>query len=465
MKISTKKIFLVMLTFICSATFYAQSLSYSDFGILSSQENYRGTARFNAMSGAFGALGGDVSALYLNPAGGVVFSNSTFSGTLSNNSIDTRATYYGINKMNYSSHFRAPQFGAVFIYENPNYRSSWNKFAIGINYSLTNDFKNTYNVKGNNNFATFVNHPKDNRPITTEYINAEKQSFTNDTNGYANVYTFSFSAAYEETLSVGAAINSHHLDFTQNTYLKEQNGDGNGNTLFADYSQYLSELSNGVSLNIGIIAKPTQNLRFGLALQSPIWYYDINEESNITDVDGFEGNTIIDASDINNRYANNANEYTALRYKLNTAPKLTTSIAYIFNQYGLISVDYSFKNYRDIKLSGNSDFSGENESFKSILNKNANTIKIGTEWRLKQWSFRGGYSYKQNAFARNISTDDMEGFSFGLGLKIKNTNFDISYEKTSQTDYYDFYGQYQQINAAKLDFDRSKITATLSFTL
>jgi hypothetical protein len=33
------------------------------------QTNQTGTARFQAMSGAFGALGGDLSAIQVNPAG------------------------------------------------------------------------------------------------------------------------------------------------------------------------------------------------------------------------------------------------------------------------------------------------------------------------------------------------------------------------------------------------------------
>ena len=36
----------------------------------------QGTARFRAMSGAFGALGGDMSAFSINPAGSAIFNNT-----------------------------------------------------------------------------------------------------------------------------------------------------------------------------------------------------------------------------------------------------------------------------------------------------------------------------------------------------------------------------------------------------
>ena len=50
----------------------AQSQEVSD-ALLYSQENLNGTARFRAMSGAFGALGGDLSSINVNPAGSAVF--------------------------------------------------------------------------------------------------------------------------------------------------------------------------------------------------------------------------------------------------------------------------------------------------------------------------------------------------------------------------------------------------------
>ena len=49
-----------------------------------STENLQGTERFQAMGGAFGALGGDLSALNVNPAGSAVFNFSEISITGSN---------------------------------------------------------------------------------------------------------------------------------------------------------------------------------------------------------------------------------------------------------------------------------------------------------------------------------------------------------------------------------------------
>ena len=69
-------------------------LSSLSFGVVQSQEitdamryaqdNLNGTARFRAMGGAFGALGGDLSSINVNPAGSAVFSNNQVTLTLSN---------------------------------------------------------------------------------------------------------------------------------------------------------------------------------------------------------------------------------------------------------------------------------------------------------------------------------------------------------------------------------------------
>ena len=46
--------------------------------------NLNGTARFVAMSGAFGAIGGDLSAINVNPAGSIFFNNNFGTITASN---------------------------------------------------------------------------------------------------------------------------------------------------------------------------------------------------------------------------------------------------------------------------------------------------------------------------------------------------------------------------------------------
>ena len=50
---------------------YEDVLRYNSF-------NHEGTSRFNSMGGAFGALGGDLSAISINPASSSVFLDSDY---------------------------------------------------------------------------------------------------------------------------------------------------------------------------------------------------------------------------------------------------------------------------------------------------------------------------------------------------------------------------------------------------
>ena len=49
-------------------TLFSQVLSYSDQAVLFSSEDMLGTARYMGMSGAFGALGNDLTSIEINPA-------------------------------------------------------------------------------------------------------------------------------------------------------------------------------------------------------------------------------------------------------------------------------------------------------------------------------------------------------------------------------------------------------------
>jgi hypothetical protein len=68
------------------------------------QDNLTGTARYRAMSGAFGALGGDLSSLNVNPAGSAVFSNNQMGLTLSNYNVKNNANYFGTTTKDASTH-------------------------------------------------------------------------------------------------------------------------------------------------------------------------------------------------------------------------------------------------------------------------------------------------------------------------------------------------------------------------
>ena len=128
-------------------------------GLRYSMEGLNGTSRFNAMSGAFSSLGGDLSAVALNPAGTSIFTRSEMSVTLSG--VNSKNDANGLTTI--SSDFLLSQFGVAFpitIGE-----EGWKNIAFAFNYQKThnfdaNDLKYTHRSNGVNlgdYFSHFAN--------------------------------------------------------------------------------------------------------------------------------------------------------------------------------------------------------------------------------------------------------------------------------------------------------------------
>ena len=128
-------------------------------GLRYSMEGLNGTSRFNAMSGAFSSLGGDLSAVALNPAGTSIFTRSEMSITLSG--VNSKNDANGLSTI--SSDFLLSQFGVAFpitIGE-----EGWKNIAFAFNYQKThnfdaNDLKYAYRSNGVNlgdYFSHFAN--------------------------------------------------------------------------------------------------------------------------------------------------------------------------------------------------------------------------------------------------------------------------------------------------------------------
>lgn len=435
--------------FLCSILITAQevdssiSLGYNDLGALFSGDDNNETARSRAMSGAFGALGGDLSATEINPAGLAIFLNSEFSASLNARNQTIKSNYYNTNTSFEDDFTNLSQAGVVFTFESGN--TNWKRTAVGFNYSISRDFNNSWTANGNSGFATFITDSDytDDDDDTNDifYLNTDGQEYQNYMSGKNDKYTFSIASQYNDNLYLGASITSNELSFYQASSLVEDNNDGNGNTNASEayLRNYLLTTGTGTSFTLGLISKPTDNIRLGLAYQSPTWY-DLFEE-------------------IDDEFVINA-----LEYSLRTPSKITGSFAYVFEQNGLISFDYSLKNYSNIKLNSSVNFNDVNQIFDTDF-KSASELRVGTEWRHKKASFRGGYHFEQSPYKNALSSDDLKGYSFGVGYNFGNVKFDISYENSNRTDVYDFYPQYNEVDAAELEYDTSKVTATLVFKI
>jgi hypothetical protein len=462
------KIFFIIATLFATAfTSFSQSLGYQDLAILFTQNDNNGSARFTAMSGAFGALGGDISSINVNPAGISVFNTSMFTGSFNVRSSDIASNYYGNTATTQNQFTNLSQAGAILVFES-SFNSDWSKFAVGLNYRITKDFNDSFLAEGNSGFATFTNFPLDNNDPALVYDIADEQSFNNRHSGDLSEINIAFSSVYQNKLHVGLSLNFYDLNFNQQSNLAEFNSDIDGNQLDAFLYQENFTTGTGFSANLGFIYRAHQNFRFGLSYQTPTWYTEIMEDSNITDNDGFFGDTEIVVNNDNLIYNNTSSGFfpsQTLIYEFRAPGILTASTAFIFGKNGLLSIDYVNKSFQRIKLSGD-NFNNENQFFQNNLQKTHN-FNVGTEWRFDRFSVRGGYNFEQTPTLNNNSIfnfSDVEGYSFGGGYNFGNFKVDVAYSNNNRTAAYNFYSDFNA-NAANLTINNSVFTASVSLSL
>lgn len=433
-----------------------------------SQDNLNGTARFSAMGGAFGALGGDFSAININPAGSAVFSNNQVGFTLSNYNIKNKSNYFGAETNQNSNSFDLNQAGAVFVFKDYDPKNNWKKFTLGINYENTNNLDNSIfsaGVNPNNsatNYFAFVANSI-NVPVNvlgdyyydeltlreqTAYLgyrgylinvdqtgkyspNVSAGNFYQEnhvvTTGYNGKLNFNMATQYKDKFYFGLNLNSHFTDYRNSTNFYEVNDNNQTDGLRDFYfNKDLHTYGNGFSFQLGAIAKLNNSFRIGLSYDSPTWYTLTDELLQTVSSTGYnyenQSNTILDVA---NPDSNIVIVYEP--YKLKTPAKYTGSMAYVFGKKGLISIDYSLKDYSTSKFRPNDSYFGPiNEDMKSNLTT-ACELRIGAEYRIKQWSLRGGFRNEQSPYKDGKAIGALTGYSGGFGYNFGNTKLDLAY--------------------------------------
>lgn len=471
-----------------------------------SQNSPLGTARFRAMSGAFGALGGDLSAISVNPASSAVFANNQVAATANVNGTKNSSNYFGSKNSENNSSFDINQVGAVFIFENQKETTTWKKFSISINYENQNNFDNSLFSGGTNPFNSgtqyFVNYANGVKLSTLENYYYDElgfgdqqaslayQSFLinpvdpldpnntlynpnilatgnyNQTNsiestGYNGKLTFNGAAQYQNWLYMGISFNSHFTDYRKSTVFTENyNGsidaDNTQGVQSFKFNNDLYTYGSGFSFQMGAIAKVTQSLRLGLAFESPTWM-TLNDElkqSLSTVCADCPEPTYNEDPNITNIYA---------PYKLKTPGKWTGSLAYVFGKQGLISIDLSTKDYSTIKFSPQNEFTGLNRTMSNELTR-SNEIRIGVEHKIKQWSLRAGYRNEGSPYKDKNMMGDLNGYSGGFGYNFGSTKLDFAYSATKRN-YADQFLSQGMTDKAKVDAKNNNFMVTLAFEL
>jgi hypothetical protein len=152
-------------------------------------------------------------------------------------------------------------------------------------------------------------------------------------------------------------------------------------------------------------------------------------------------------------------------YELQTPDKFTGSFAYIFGKTGLISIDYSIKNY------GNTKFKPENDVYYRGLNNEMNNIlstsgelRIGAEYKIKEWSLRGGYRFEEGPYKNKTTIGDLNSFSGGLGYNFGMFKLDFAYAYAERNSHQGFFTQ-GFTDGARINSTNNNVSMTFLFEL
>lgn len=324
-----KKYIVLVALGLTTATTQAQEISDA---LRYSQNNLTGTARFRALSGAFGALGGDLSALNVNPAGSSVFANNQMTATLSNFNIKNNATYFGTSNTETSNSFDLNQAGAVFVFKSKK-DTDWNKIAVAVNYENANNFDNSVFAAGTNPtnsidgyFLAFANRGNNGAPVPQQFVNREPGESISD------LYSFLGNNLPNNQFPGLNGFDAQQAFLGFQSFLLEAVDENNSNSAYfstvpggGNYFQTNEVYSTGYNgkLSFNLSSAYKDKLYFGLNLNSH--FTDYTKSSSFTERNNAPSTSNYTVSRL--RFNNDLNTYgTGFSFQLGTIIKLTNEI-------------------------------------------------------------------------------------------------------------------------------------------
>lgn len=435
-----KKSILVLLA-ICLCSF-AYSQTEIDAYRLSSSD-LQGTARGQAMGGAFGALGGDITGVIINPAGVGVYRSSEITGTLQGSYAKASSNWNGLKEKDSSSRFSMDNISYVLYM--PTGGDVLKNVNFGFSYNKVKDFDSRIYSKGKGmdrsvtDYISALTNGLDVHWTALDATNAYNNSYpwlsvlgwqgwlikdTDGSGGYQyeptvleggetvdptmeirekgaiRSYDFTFGANLNHNFYLGATFSLTDIDYRMDSYYTEDYE--KGGYIYLD--NWMETEGSGYQLKVGAIWRPVDALRLGVSYHSPTWYnmtdyYRAWSEAHLWE----EGPT---------KAATPDNART--RYEFNTPYSWTFSLAGVIGTQAIISLDYEIKDYSGMTLkddNGRANAYAYENGFIEDDYKMASTLRVGGEYKFTpQFSGRLGFAYSQSPYETRIKDNEIGAY-------------------------------------------------------
>ncbi|MCL2027853.1 MAG: hypothetical protein FWG79_05120 [Bacteroidales bacterium] len=459
---------------------FAQYLDaqYKDqYALAFTMPSLQGNARYVSMGGAFGALGGNLSALSTNPASIGIYRSSEFSftpsvtvGSSATKPLDiTNARVRDADRMN----FNMGNFGYIAAWDISKSQSQneWKMLQFGIGLNRLADFWNrssytglvnwTYldeltreaNQYGNVPIGTIRGVAWDAKQIyegETEYNGVMYESFHNDltgafidpatgaysrsgsgltqnqyteTSGAINEWAISFGGNYGDVLYLGATLGVPVVNFRQNRRLTESDAQNN-HTWFREWKleEELRINGNGINLKVGATVRPTDFMRIGVAIHTPTRFVLTENLTIRAGGDYFENGSWKSSS--------HRERLDPYEYNIRTPMKLIGSLGFVIGHQALIGIEYEHLNYGKMRVGGYDASSDEDNDFIVDNYGNGGVLRVGGEYRFDPVSLRAGYNFMMDPYhSGSLAGKEFFGqnISAGIGFVAGLTTIDLGY--------------------------------------
>src|SRR5579862_8699356 len=408
-----------------------------------------GTAREQAIGGAMGSLGGEISSLFINPAGLGTYKTNEF--------VLSPGFHFNSNNTNYrgtSSYgstvgsFGLGATGAVISFADQD--GTHSTLCIGVNQ--TANFKNSLYYTGQNNYSSYAEQFAEefsasglsindaiSSPalsygtrmalytylIDTATVNGstqiialpEKAGLLNQQNQVSSQgsttevalgYAGNFNRRWFAGISVGVPI----VYYRRQLSFVETDATGNQNNDFASsiYQETYLSKGSGVNLKFGGIFKATPMIRLGLAIHTPTVYTlsDNISASMTTNTENYAHIVSITSAQLDSGSGFAAAQS---QYNVQSPWKFLVSGSYIFQeiedvtqQRGFVTADVEYVTYHAMQLKPN-DHSAQPAAYFDAVNsairivyKKSLICRLGGELKVDIWAERIGFSYSINPY-------------------------------------------------------------------
>jgi hypothetical protein len=438
-----------------------------------------GTARNQAIGGAMGSLGGDATAALVNPAGLAFFKTSDFILSPGYQFIKGTGSFRGTtNNGLKNNNFNLGTSGFVF-----GGIGDKGKNSFSITVTKLADFNQRISYNGQNDYSSYaepladefagsgltidqaLNTSSISLPtkmalytylVDTATINGNKQviarsEFTTllnqehltEVKGGITEITGGFGHEFNKKLMGGLSIGIPFVKIDRNTYYRESDASGNTDNdfNFLAYRENYHMKGVGVNFRGGIIYRPKEYIRLGLAIHSPdlLMVTETFNSGLATDVEKlFPSGNGYDSVASSAITGNTSEEY---RFTTNTPGRILLSGSYVFRevanvsrQKGFITADIEYVNYKWMNFSPSEEENGESKEFYEPFNeaidavyKSAFNFRLGGELKFKIIMARLGIAYYGSPYKEKELKAGKMNLSGGLGYRNKGMFLDLTY--------------------------------------